>query len=452
MKKSFYIGALLLALPNILQNLITTSATLIDNLMVGGLQEHAIAGVTITNQVFFIFTIVLFGIGGTAGIFIPQYKGIGNEAKMTEAFKVSLVLSVAFAVVFAAIMFLIPTTILSFFADDEYTIVAAIEYLYYIRWTFFILPISLAIGNAYRFSGYVKTPMYIAFVTVSFGTVLNYALIGGNLGMPAMGVSGAALGTLIARSAELIIFIVLTFIIKSPVKIQIHSFFKLEKVMFKQFIEKGYGLVINEFLWAFGMQLVTVIYTMRISENIAAMSITHTFSSLIFIGMGGVSVVFSLYLGQHLGRGKFDRAKADAERLRKLSMFMGAGSGIVVFALSFLLIGFYDVAPDIIQTSQLLLAVNVGFSWLYYLNASYFFILRSGGDTKGVLIIDSLFTWGVMIPGAFLIGRLGFVLPLHFLLVQSLEVIKYIMASRRYKKDSWLNNLTVDSEETVASA
>jgi len=99
-KKSFIIGALLLALPNILQNLVTNLAGLVDNLMVGGLAEHAIAGVTITNQVVFIFTIVMFGIGGTAGIFIPQFNGIGDEKRVTETFKISLVISIILGTIF----------------------------------------------------------------------------------------------------------------------------------------------------------------------------------------------------------------------------------------------------------------------------------------------------------------------------------------------------------------
>ena len=441
-KKKFIIGALLLALPNILQNLVTNLAALVDNLMVGGLQEHAIAGVTITNQVVFVFTIVLFGIGGTAGIFIPQFNGIGNTKKVTEAFKVSLVFSVLFAAAFFIVMIFVPEVVLGFFATDAQTIAEAMAYLRFIRYTFLILPVSLAIGNAFRFVGHVKIPMYLAMITVVISTVLNFGLIHGNLGLPALGVEGAALGTLIARGVELVIFVVLTIYIKSPIKLQLRSFFKLERSMFQQFMQKGYGLVLNEFFWAFGMQMVTVIYTMRISENIAAMSIASTFSKMMFVGMGGMSIVFSIYLGEHLAHDRFDLAKRDARRLKMISAVMGISMGIVVFIAAFFLVGFFDVAPTTMRTGMTVLAIQVAFSWLYYLNASYYFILRSGGDTKGVLIIDSIFTWAIMIPAAFIIGRFGLILPIHFVLVQLFELIKFGLAHQRYRKNEWLNNLT----------
>ena len=443
-KRSFIIGALLLALPNILQNLVTNLAALVDNLMVGGLQEHAIAGVTITNQVIFIFTVLLFGVSGTAGIFITQYNGIGNEKKVTETFEISLIFSIIIAAIFFLVMLFVPEVILGFFASNPYTMSEALSYLHFIQYTILILPISLSIGNAFRFCGYVKTPMYIAVITVSLSTFLNYGLIHGNLGMPAMGVEGAALGTLIARAVELVIFVALTIYIKSPIKINLSTLFKLERSMLKTFVQKGYGLVLNEFFWASGMQTLMVIYTMRISENIASMSIATTFSNLIWVGMGGMSVVFSIYLGGHLGRSEFEKAQQDADKLKSISALMGISLGIITFIVSLFLVDFFNVAPVVLRTGQIVLLISVGFSWLNYLNASYFFIMRAGGDTLGVLIIDSLFNWVIMIPAAFIIGRFGLLLPVHFFLVQLFEFAKFGVARQLYKKGTWLKNLTVE--------
>ena len=442
-RKSFVISALLLALPNVIQNLITNLAALVDNLMVGGLQEHAIAGVTITNQIVFIITIVMFGIGGTAGIFIPQYKGIGDQQKMTEVFKISLGLSFVFGVFFFLVMNLIPEVILGFFATEEATIYEALSYLRFVQYTLLVLPVSFAIGSAFRFCGHVKIPMYLAMITVGVNTFLNVGLIHGNFGMPAMGVEGAALGTLIARVVELVVLLVLTHVVNSPVKLKLHRFFQLEPQMIKVFLQKGYGLVLNEFLWAFGVQTLAVIYTMRISENIAAMSISSTFSKLIWVGMAGMGVVFALYLGEHLGRGEFEQARRDARRLKKLSLYVGMTLAVLVFLISIPLVRFYQVDPEIIRTGQILLLINVGFSWVHYFNVSCYFILRAGGDTKGVLLIDSVFTWLVMIPVAFATRNFGLWMPIHFFLVQLLEIVKGVVAHGLYRKGKWLNNLTV---------
>ena len=263
------------------------------------------------------------------------------------------------------------------------------------------------------------------------------------MGMPAMGVVGAGLGTLIARIVELFVLLVLTVYIKSPVKIELARLFKIDKSLIKTFMQKGYGLVANEFFWAFGIQSLTVIYTMRISENIAVMSIAQTFAKLIWVGIGGMSVVFSIYLGEHLGKNEFELAKSVAKKLKVLGAVIGISLGITVLIISFFLMSFFDVTAEILTTGKIILIITVGFSWLNYLNSSYYFILRSGGDTKGVLLIDSLFTWVVMIPAAFLVGRFGFVLPLHFFIVQFFEFGKLILAHKLYLKGKWLNNLTV---------
>ncbi len=442
-KKTLITMALMLAVPNMLQQLVTNLTQMVDNLMVGGLQEHAIAGVTITNQVFFIFTIVLFGVGGTAGIFMPQYKGVGNKKKMTEVFRISLLFSLIAGVLFFLVMKFIPNTVFYLFANNPETHMMAHEYLRYSQFIFLILPISIAIMNGFRFSGFVKLPLYISIVTVAVNIILNYGLIHGNLGMPAMGVEGAALGTLIARILEMIITVGLAIIVKSPVKLHVKSLLDFEKKLLLQYIQKGYGLLFNEFFWALGMQLLIVAYTQRISNYIAAMSISNAFTNMIFIGMSGMSVAISLILGEHLGRGDFEQAKTDAKKLLKLSAFMGITLAAIVLLASTFLLGFYDVSERTISIATYLIIIHVAFSWLYYLNAGFFFILRAGGDTRSVLFMDAGFVWVVVIPAAFLLGRVELFLPIHFLIIQFLELLKLLIATIMFKKNTWLNNLTV---------
>ena len=441
-KRSLFITALILAVPSILQNLVTNLSQMVDNLMVGPLQEHAIAGVTITNQIFFIFTIVLFGIGGTAGIFMPQFRSIGNEQKVAETFRVSLGFSIATGILFFSLLYFIPDVIFRLFANDPPTLENAHLYLRYILPTFLIFPISLAIGNAFRFTGYIRLPLYVSIITVTSNIFLNYSLIYGHFGFPAMGVQGAALGTMLARIIELAVFVSLTMLIKSPIKLNFAKLFDFEKTLLIHFVKKGYGLVLNELFWSMGMQTIVIIYTQRISSNIAALSIAQALGNMIFIGMGGMSVAFSIILGEHLGLERFKEAKHDAKKLLKMAAVMGLSLGISVFLLSLVLIQFYDVAPEITATAQRLILINASFSWLYYLNASFYFILRSGGDTRSVLFIDSGFTWVVVIPISFLLGSLGLALVFHFFLVQILEFLKLGVAVKMYNKGTWLNNLT----------
>ncbi|MDF9867461.1 putative MATE family efflux protein [Bacilli bacterium PM5-3] len=445
-KKSFYFTALMLALPNVIQQLVTNLSQMVDNLMVGRLQEVAIAGVSISNQVFFIFTTMLLGLAATGGIFIAQYKGAKNEEKITEVFRVVILFSFLVGVVFFLLMHFIPDKVFGIFAKDSATIESAISYVKYIKYTFLIYPISIAVGSSYRFIGLVKTPMYVSIVSVIANVIFNYLLIYGNFGFPALGVPGAALATLIARVIEFVILVYLTRHIKSPIVIHLKKTFQFELYILKDYLNKGYGLIGNEFFWAFGMQLIIVLYTNRISENIAAMSIATVMTNMIFIGMGGMSVAISIIVGNSLGQGEFEQAKKDSKKLLRLCAGVGLSLGVSILFMSYFMTMLYDISPDTLKMSRLVIVVATCFSWLYYLNAGHFFILRAGGDTKSVLIMDSGFVWLITIPFAFFIGKLGIYLPLHYLIVQFADLLKLAVARYRYQKGTWLNNLTIQSE------
>ena len=446
-RKEFYLSALFLALPNIIQQLVTNFSQMVDNVMVGSLQEVAIAGVTITNQIFFIFLVVLLGFGATGGIFISQYRGIKNDEKVTEVFRVILLFSLGLGVIFFLIMHFTPELVLQIFAKDPATIDSALSYIQYIKYTFLIFPISMAIAASYRYISLVKIPMYISIITVIISMSLNYVLIYGHFGFPALGVPGAAIGTLIARIVELLIFLILTRKLDTPIKITLKKMFSFELYILKNFINKGYGLITNEFMWALSIQILTVIYTQRISENIAAMSIANVMMNMVFIGMGGMSVAISIIIGDHLGQGKFEKAKEDAKKLIKLGAVLGIALGLVVLGASFFITMLYDVNPDTLRTARIIILITTFFSGVYYLNACIFFIIRAGGDTKGVLIMDSGFNWVVFLPLAFIIGKFIPVMYIHYLVVQFINLIKFATARYMYKKYNWLNNLTVQPEE-----
>lgn len=448
-KKSFYFTALLLAMPNIIQQLVTNLSQMVDNLMVGRLQEIAIAGVTITNQIFFIFTIVMLGLSAAGGIFITQYRGAKNDEKVTEVFRVVLLFAIGLGLIFFFAMHFIPEVFLGLFAKDPQTIASALSYVDFIKYTFLIYPISLAIGASYRFCGLVKVPMYVAIVSVIVNIIFNYLLIYGNFGFPALGVPGAAIATLIARVVEVVILFVLTRKLNTPIKITLSKMFSFEKFVLTDYINKGYGLIINEFFWSLGMQMVVVVYTSKISENIAAMSIANVMTNLIFVGMSGMSVAVSIIVGNSLGQGKFEDARRDSKKLLKLSSGVGLSLGIIVVIVSYFITMLYDINPETLMAARLVIVAAASFSWLYYLNVGFFYTLRAGGDTKSVLIMDSGFVWAVMIPAALLIGQLHLYLPLHYFVVQFFDFIKLIVARARYRKGHWLKNLTVHNGEQV---
>ena len=301
-KKHYYLYVLSLALPNIIQQLITNISQLVDNLMVGRLNEIAIASVSITNQIFFIFTIVLLGLGATGGIFITQYRGARNEEKVSEVYRIILLFNIAVGLLFFILMSFFPVEVYSLFVKDMATINSALDYIAFIKYTFLIYPISIAIGTSFRYYGLVKISMYVVMLSAAVNVVFNYLLIYGNFGFPALGVYGAGMATFISRIVEVGVFIVLTYRLSTPIFTKVRQIFNFEKHIFKNFIDKATGLVTNEFLWALGIQVTSIIYTQRITENVAALSISSVLTNLIFIGMGGMSIAISIIVGNILSR------------------------------------------------------------------------------------------------------------------------------------------------------
>lgn len=444
--KVFYKYALSLALPSMVQQLVMNLSQLMDNFMVGRLSEVSISGVAIVNQVFFIFTTAVFGISAAGGVFITQYRGAKNDEKVTEVFRIILLFTMLCGVLFFLLMHFFPTLVLSAFSKDANTIKVAIEYLSMIKFTFLIYPFSIAIGSSLKYCGYVKTSMAVSVSTIVVNVCFNYCFIYGNLGFPALGAMGSGVATLIARCSEISIFIFLTYILKTPIKTKLRNLFKFKLFVLKDFVSKGYGLVLNELFWATGLQLLSVIFTQRISANIAAFSVANALIDLIYIGMGGLSVATSIIIGNHLGRSEFKAAKRDARLMQRLNVVVGQLFGFMIMIVAYFVSDLYAISEATLWMSRLMVGVAMSFSWLYYLNANYFFTLRTGGDTRSILLLDSGFMWVVMMPIAFLLGQFHFFMPLHYFLVQFIDILKMVISRHRYHKDEWLKNLTLHHE------
>lgn len=448
MKKNqlFYISALSLALPSIIQQFVTIFSSMVDNIMVGGLDEVSIAGVSIGNQIFWIYTVVLLGVCAVGGIFIAQYQGAKNDEKTQEVFRVTLLVASGLGLIFFLMMHFIPTVPLSIFANDPDTINAALKFVNYIKYTFLLYAISTAIGASLKYYGLIKISMYTSILSVIVNIIFNYLLIHGNLGFPALGVEGSAIATLIARVVEISVVIMFMLVLKTPIYTRLVDIFKFDKKVFTDYRNKAYGLISNEFFWALGFQLVIVAYTQRISSNIAAMSIANVIINLITVGMSGMNVAVSIIVGNSLGKGDFEKAKKDSARLFKLAAMVGLFLGVLSLILSIFITSLYNVNEETITKARLMILVAAIFAAIYYLNATHFYVLRAGGDTKSVLIMDSGFTWAIILPLAFLLGFFHLYMPIHYFIIQFLDFAKLVVARHQYKQGTWLVNLTKDYE------
>ncbi len=448
--RAFVKAALAVAIPLMLQQLITSSVNLVDNLMVGQLGDAALGGVATTNRFYMIAIFSTFGILAAAGIFIAQYYGAKDENHMKQSFRFSILSSYVVILPFAALGLFRPDLVLSFFTDDAAIIAAGTQYISMATFSFIPMALSLSIVSAMRSIGETKIPLYVGIIAVLVNAFFNYALIFGHFGLPQLGVTGAGLATLISRIVEVSILLVVMWVKPFPFTTRLDRMFEISPKIVRNVSIKAAPLAINELMWAFGMATLFKFYAIRGPEVISGISISSTTADLFFTLFGGVAVATTVLVSQPLGANKLDEARANGYKMLGMSVVMAASFGVLMFISSFIVPNFYNVSDEARHIAQTMLRIMSFMFWIYMGTAQCYFILRAGGDTKSTLLMDSGFMWLVNIPVvAMLTYFTGFNVFALYLAGQSTDFVKLAFSYSLVKKEKWVVNLTHEPDPLV---
>lgn len=448
---NIYKRALLLAVPMMIQNGITNMVGLVDNVMVGSLGTEAMTGVSIVGQLIFVFNLAIFGGISGPGIYGAQYYGQGNVEGFRNTFRMKYWIS-AFCTVLGILIFyfggerLICLYLQGESAEVDAALTLKLGKQYLTLMLFTLLPFSLTqiYASSLRETGDSVKPMVAGIVSVFVDIIFNYLLIYGKFGMPRMGVRGAAVATVLARLVECMVVI-----IWAHRKKQEHEFlqgvyqtFRIPKPVTLAMLKKGLPIFFNEFLWAGGMAAMTQCYSIRGLEIVAGMNISNALCNLlnvVFVAMGSAVGILS---GQTLGMGEYERAKKNAF---SLMWFTGA----MCLLLTSLLIAISGVFPKVYDTTEVvknygkyfIIITALYFPVQGFLNSLYF-TLRSGGKTMITFLFDSVFSWVVSVPTAFLLCRMtNLPILLVYAMVQSLDIIKVAVGYVLIRKGIWISNV-----------
>ena len=441
--KKFIKATLAIAIPLMFQQLIVSSVNLIDNLMVGQLGDVALSAVSNANR---FYMIVLYGINGLIAaciIYLSQFKGANDDKRMKETFRFSIVSSYVLCLLFFIIAYLFPEKIIGFFISDSDVIKAGSDYLRIACLTYIPTVLSLCISASLRALGETKIPLYISVVSVLSNTFLNYCLIFGNFGLPALGVRGAAIATLCARIIEVVIYLIVIKKIDMPFKTKIKDIFKFEKDLAKHIVVKALPLCMNEILFSFGMSTLLKCYAHRGLVVNTAYGMAATISDMFFVLFAGMATATTVMVGTPLGANKLEEAKENGYKLICLSMMISVVFLILMFMSAELIPYLYNVSIEAKDLSKDFLRVMAMCFVLYMYNTESFFILRAGGDTKSTLLFDSCFMWFFNIP---LVAALSYLTDINVLIVyflgQFTDLPKAFIATYFIKKEKWVRNLT----------
>lgn len=452
--RAFYRRVLTIVIPIIIQNGITNFVSLLDNIMVGQVGTLPMSGVSIVNQLLFVFNLCIFGATAGAGIFTAQFQGSGDNEGIRNTFRFKVLICLALAILGAVVFLTADAPLIRLFLTGEgeaQDAAAILEYgQSYLQWMLLGL-LPFAITNAYagtlKETGQTLVPMLGGIVATLVNLVLNYVLIFGHFGAPEMGVEGAALATVISRFVELAIVAGWTHLNpqKNAFIVGAYRTMAIPGSLLESIIVKGMPLLANELLWSTGMTFMNQCYSTCGLNVVPALNITSTLfnlTSVVFMSMG---VADGILMGQMLGASApREEVKDTSRKLIAISVTSGALFGLLTMALSGAFPHIYNTSLQVRSlATRLILVCALFMPFDAYANAAYF-LLRSGGQTYITFLFDSGFVWAVMVPVAFVLSRFtGLdILPLYFI-CQSTNMLKAALGSYFLGKGKWIQNLAV---------
>ncbi|MGD9910150.1 MAG: MATE family efflux transporter [Candidatus Izemoplasmatales bacterium] len=445
--KTFYKNLFIVALPIVVQQLITSSLQLVDNIMVGQLGDNALAAVGVINQLNFVIILVTFGAMGGAGVLTAQYFGSKDYDKMKQTFRFKLLVGLIVALFSVVFFTIFGKGLVRLFSQDDEVINLALGYLNIVKWAMVPWSVSVAISNTFRETGVTKPLLYISFIAIITNTVLNYFLIFGSYGAPQLGVEGAAIATVISRFVEFGLMTVLLLKKGKNFSTKISKIFHIESSILSSIIILAIPLTLNEAMWSLGQAVFLQAYSTR-ELALPAMNAAGAISQLVFVTFGGIGTGVAVLVGNTLGKNELHEAKDNARKLIAFAVFFAFMMGIILFIASYYVMDLYSLGDETVKIAQSVIRINAIFIPIYSFNVAIYFTLRSGGDTRSTLMMDSGYMWVVSVPVAMILSRFtNLNVVLLFLMVQFLDIPKMIFAITRYKKGHWVKNLAV--QETV---
>ncbi|ELC8455207.1 MATE family efflux transporter [Clostridium perfringens] len=446
--KRFYRLLFSIALPIAVQNLITFMVSMVDTLMVGALGEIQLSAVSIANNLFFVLTILMFGLAGGSNIMISQYWGKGNVKTIHKILAIMYRVCLLITGIFIFIALFLPKYFMGIFTTDKAVIDFGASYLRIVCIGYLFYSITNCTIMMLRSVKTVSISIIVYTASLVVNSILNWIFIFGNLGAPELGIRGAAIATVCARITEFSIVLVFMFIYERKIGLKIEHLLKLDKEILKDYVGLCTPVLCNELLWAIGASMISVIVGRMGTEVVAANSINgvaHQFVTVFIFGMSNATAVI---IGNTIGEGKKEKAKEYAYSIGSFSVVMGCISGLMILLIKPFVVNFYNVSYSTKLIAMEIMNVTSGIIVFQSLASNFMMgVLRGGGDAKFVLINDLIFMWLVAIPGGFFVAFvLELPVALVFLVIKCDEILKSLTSVYRVISGKWVNDVTKDYE------
>ncbi len=444
----FYKSVFALVIPMALQNLINVGVTAADVIMLGKVGETALSGASLAGQVQYIMVLFLFGLTSGATVLTAQYWGKGDRKAIEKILALGMKAAIAVTAIFMIAALVIPGLLMRIFTNDPAVIDQGILYLRIVAFSYILMGITQVYLYVMRSVERVVVATVVYLVSLIVNVILNAVFIFGLLGCPAMGIQGAALGTLIARVVELILVFGYARLFNKDIKFRIQYFLRTDKPLVQDFLRYALPVVMNEVMWGLGTAANTAILGHMGSAAVAANSVAQVARQLATVVTFGLSSATAIYLGKTIGEKKLEHAKAYAKRFLVLSVVMGVLGGALILIASPIATAFMSLSGAAKEYLRFMFFVMSYFVIAQAYNTTMIVgVFRSGGDTRFGLILDVSTMWG----GSILCGWIAaFVfklsVPVVYMILMCDELLKVPISSLRYRSYKWIRDITREME------
>lgn len=441
--KGLYKILMSVALPIALQSLIASSLNLVDNLMVGSLGETPLAAVGLSTQLFVLHWGVMFGFASGSAAFMSQFWGTKDLVNIRRVLGFAVTFCVAVSMLFFIPAMFFPGAVLRLFTDIPQAITLGEGFVRRASLCFLTVAVTVPCTAALRATQQTKLPLYISIFVFSINTLLNYLLIFGKFGLPAMGVLGSATATLISRLLELVLILFVIFARKNMISGKLEEFFSWRKILVTKVLTSALPVTVNETMWSLGMATYNAFYGRMGITEFASIQASSTINNLFILATFSLGDAMLILVGQQIGMGKIDYAYALAKRLLRIGTFIGAASGLLLILSSRFIIDLFNFTALGRHYALCILTIYGVMMWLKLYNGlNIVGVMRCGGDTKYAMILEVACVWLIGVPLVFF-GVFHFGMPVYLivLMAQTEEVVKGLFCRRRFYSKKWLNNL-----------
>ena len=444
--EGLYRRFLSLAVVLVLQNVVTLSVNLADNMMLGAYSETALAGVAAVNQIQFVYQQLLHALGDGVVIVGSQYWGKNQTVPMkrlaSAAMRFGLVLSIALF----AVVSLIPYRVMGIFTRDSGIIAEGARYLNIIRFTYLFFAVTQILLATLRSVETVKIAFKLSVLTLFVNCGINYVLINGHFGAPEMGVKGAAIGTLAARILECIVL--LLYISKRERKLNLkwRDYLAWDRILTGDYLKVTIPMLTVQGLWGVNTALQTVILGHMTANAIAANSVASTLFLMVKSMAVGSAAATSVMIGKAVGSGACDRAVSYARSLQRNFVLIGIVSGTLLFFIRIPVLSLYDLSAETREMANtfliILSVVCVGMSYQMPTNNG---IIRGGGNPMFVVKMDLISIWLIVIPVSLFMAFVVKASPVVVVCcLNADQIFKVVPAFLEVRYGNWMRKLTRD--------